>query len=381
MTTLAPPRSQPQAGPAATGTSLWAATKLVAGREIAVKIRDKAFVIGTILFLVIAAASTVLPAIFANGSSTVAVVGTGDVGAALDRAGMEVVAATDVAQAEQLVRNGDVDAAVVPGDDLGEIRVLAMDRTPDSVVRALSSSPPVQLLDPDAVDQVLAFLVPMSFSMVFFFLSISFGVQIAQSVTEEKQTRIVEILVAAVPVRALLAGKVLGNGALALGQVVLIALVAVVSMQAVGGDTALLAQLGPAIAWFIPFFVVGFVLMASLWAVTGALVTRQEDISGASGPAQLVIMAPFFLVIFLNGNPTAMTLLSYIPFSAPTAMPLRLFFGDAATWEPIVALLVLLGAAALCLVLAARLYEGSLLRTNGKTSLRAAWQERETRVS
>ncbi|MFD0970816.1 ABC transporter permease [Plantactinospora endophytica] len=360
---------------------MWAATKLVAGREIAVKIRDKAFVIGTILFLVIAAASTVLPAIFANGSSTVAVVGTGDVGAALDRAGMEVVAATDVAQAEQLVRNGDVDAAVVPGDDLGEIRVLAMDRTPDSVVRALSSSPPVQLLDPDAVDQVLAFLVPMSFSMVFFFLSISFGVQIAQSVTEEKQTRIVEILVAAVPVRALLAGKVLGNGALALGQVVLIALVAVVSMQAVGGDTALLAQLGPAIAWFIPFFVVGFVLMASLWAVTGALVTRQEDISGASGPAQLVIMAPFFLVIFLNGNPTAMTLLSYIPFSAPTAMPLRLFFGDAATWEPIVALLVLLGAAALCLVLAARLYEGSLLRTNGKTSLRAAWQERETRVS
>ncbi|MGX7673636.1 ABC transporter permease [Plantactinospora sp. DSM 117369] len=360
---------------------MWSATKLVAGREITVKLRDRTFLISTVLFLVIAAGATVLPALFGNGSSTVAVVGTGDAGGLLDRAGMEVVAATDVAQAEQLVRDGDVDAAVVPGDGAGGIRVLAMDRTPDSVVRALSSAPPVQLLDPDAVDPVLAFLVPMSFSMVFFFLSITFGVQIAQSVTEEKQTRIVEILVAAVPVRALLAGKVLGNGALALGQVVLIALVAVVSMQAVGGDTGLLGQLGPAIAWFIPFFVVGFVLLASLWAVTGALVSRQEDISGASGPAQLVIMVPFFLVIFLNGNPTAMTALSYVPFSAPTAMPLRLFFGNAAGWEPVLALLLLLGAAALCITLAARLYEGSLLRTNGKTSVRAAWRERETRVS
>ncbi|AVT41117.1 ABC transporter permease [Plantactinospora sp. BB1] len=378
---MAPSPTRSQSDPAAARTTLWGATKLVARREIAVKIRDRTFLISTLLFLLIAAASTVLPALFANSSSTVAVVGSTEAGAMLDRAGMEVVSATDVAAAEQMVRDGDADAAVVPGDGAGGLRVLAMDRTPDSVVRALSSAPPVQLLDPDAVDPVLAFLVPMSFSMVFFFVSISFGVQIAQSVTEEKQTRIVEILVAAVPVRALLAGKVLGNGALAFGQVALIALVAVVSMQAVGGDAGLLGQLGPAIAWFIPFFVVGFVLLASLWAVTGALVSRQEDISGASGPAQLVIMVPFFLVIFLNSNPTAMAVLSYVPLSAPTAMPLRLFFGDAAPWEPILALLLLLGAAALCIALAARLYEGSLLRTNGKTSLRAAWQERETRVS
>jgi ABC-2 type transport system permease protein len=146
-------------------------------------------------------------------------------------------------------------------------------------------------------------------------------------------------------------------------------------------NSSILGQLGPAIAWFLPFFVVGFVLLASMWAVTGALVSRQEDISGASGPAQIVIMLPFFAVLFLNDNPTAMTVLSYIPFSAPTAMPLRLFFGDAAGWEPVLSLVILLAAAALFLMFAARLYEGSLLRTNGKTSLRSAWQERETRVS
>ena len=56
------------------------------------------------------------------------------------------------------------------------------------------------LLDPDAVDPVVAFLVPFVFAFVFFITSQTFGVQIAQSVVEEKQTRIVEILVAAVPV-------------------------------------------------------------------------------------------------------------------------------------------------------------------------------------
>jgi ABC-2 type transport system permease protein len=157
----------------------------------------------------------------------------------------------------------------------------------------------------------------------------------------------VEILVAAVPVRALLAGKVLGNGALALAQVVLIGLVTVVSMR----------------------------------AVAGALVSRQEDINAASMPVQMAIMLPFFGVIVLNGNPLAMTVLSYVPFSAPTAMPLRLFFGKAAGWEPIVALVILLGTAVLFLVLAARVYEGSLLRTNGRTSLRTAWRQRETSAS
>ncbi|MEO3748935.1 ABC transporter permease [Plantactinospora sp. B5E13] len=360
-------------------SSFWAATRLVAGREITVRLRDKTFLFSTVFFLLFTLGAAVVPALFAGDGSTVAVAAAPDVAAALDRAGLEVVAATDTQRAEQLVRDGDVDAAVVPGDVPGGVRVLAMKEAPDEVVSALSSSPPVQLLDSDAVNPVAAFLIPFAFGFVFLFASLTFGIQIAQSVTEEKQTRIVEILVAAVPVRALLAGKVLGNGALALGQVALIGLVSVLSMRLVDAGP-LLGLIGPAIGWFIPFFVVGFVLLASLWAVAGALVSRQEDISGASTPIQMLVMIPFFAVSFLNDNPVAMTVLSYVPFSAPTAMPLRLFTGDAAGWEPFLSLLVLVVGAVLCLALAARLYEGALLRTNGKTSVRAAWQDREMRV-
>ncbi len=226
------------------------------------------------------------------------------------------------------------------------------------------------------MDPLVAYLVPFAFAFVFFFMSQTFGLQIAQSVTEEKQTRIVEILVAAVPARALLAGKILAAGALALGQITLIAAVALIGMRLTdGGD--LLGLIAPAIGWFVPFFLCGFLLLAAMWAAAGALVNRQEDIAGASTPVQLAVMAPFFAVVFLNDNATAMRVLSYLPISSPTAMPVRLFTGDAATWEPFVSLALLLLAAAGFLLAGARVYEGSLLRTNGRTSVRAAWRQRE----
>ncbi|BCJ57313.1 ABC transporter permease [Micromonospora endophytica] len=346
------------------------ATRLVAAREIRVKLRDRTFLISTLVFLLIAGAATILPPLLAGGPPSVAA--TEAMAAPLREAGLEVRMVPDDAAAEQAVRDGDVDAAVVAGP-----AVLAMTDAPREVVSALSSAPPVQLLDPDALDPALAFLVPFAFAFVFFITSQTFGVQIAQSIIEEKQTRIVEILVAAVSVRALLAGKMLAGTLLALGQIALVAVVAVAG-TAFGGDTGLLSLLAPAIGWFIPFFLLGFVLIAAMWAAAGALVNRLEDIGGVSMPVQLAVMLPFFAVVFLNDNATAMRALSYLPFSSPTAMPLRLFSGDAAGWEPFVSLALLLVTAVGFLLAGARVYEGSLLRTNGRTSLRTAWRDRET---
>lgn len=345
------------------------ATRLVAAREIKVKLRDKTFLWGTLIFLLVAVAATVVPALLNGGPASVAVTESG--AAPLRAAGLEVRIVADDAAAERAARDGDVDAAVVAGPT-----VLALDDAPDDVVGALSAAPPVRLLDPDAVNPAAAFLVPFAFAFVFFTISQTFGVQIAQSVTEEKQTRIVEILVAAVPVRALLAGKILAAGALALGQIALIAVAAVAGTRIAGGGK-LLGLLAPAIGWFVPFFLLGFLLLAAMWAVAGALVNRQEDIAGAAMPVQLAVMLPFFAVIFLNDNVTAMRILSYVPLSAPTAMPVRLFTGDAAGWEPLVALVLLLVAAAGFLAVGTRVYEGSLLRTNGRTSVLTAWRERE----
>jgi len=351
------------------------AIKLVAARELKVKIKDKTFLISTIFFLLFAAASTVLPAMLGGGASSVAVADSAAASTLRDK-GLEVTQFADDASAEQAVRDGDVDAAVVTGG--GDPKVLAMDEAPSDVVDALSAQPQVQLLNPDAVDPLLAYLVPFGFAIVFFFTSLTFGLQIAQSVVEEKQTRIVEILVASVPTRALLAGKVVAGGVLALTQIALIAAVTIAGVQFTDNG-GLLSLIGPSIGWFIPFFVVGFVMLAALWAAAGALVNRLEDLQGVSMPLQMVVMIPFFLVIFLSDNKPVMTLLSYIPFSAPTAMPVRLFTGDAAGWEPVLSLGIMVVAAFALIAVGARVYEGSLLRTNGKISFGAAFRDKESR--
>ncbi|HEX8629660.1 MAG TPA: ABC transporter permease [Catenuloplanes sp.] len=355
--------------------SEWEATRLVAARELKVKLRDRTFVISTLLYVFFVIGGTVLPSLIGGGPSSVAVA---DQAAAdgLRKAGLSVRAVPDDRAAEQLVRDREVDAGVVGTTNPATVRVLALDQAPDDVVEALSTRPPVQLLDPAAVSPFLQVMVPLMFGLVFFMTTFAFGLQIAQSVIEEKQTRIVEVLVASVPVRALLAGKVLAVTVLALGQIALIAAATVVGLRLTDADTTLLSVLAPAIGWFIPFFVCGFLLLAGLWAVVGALASRAEEIGATSAPVQFMLMGPFLAVLFLHDNPTAMTILSYLPFSAPTAMPLRLFTGDAAGWEPALSLGILLAAAAALLTVSARLYEGSLLRTNGRTALRTAWRER-----
>jgi ABC-2 type transport system permease protein len=349
--------------------STYAAAKVVAAREIKVKLRDKTFLYSTIFFLLFSIGVTVLPALFGGGPSSVAVADR-TAAAALEQADLEVRVVADDAAADQLVRDGEVDAAVVSGP-----QVLAMEDAPSDVVSALSTAPPVRLLDPDAMDPFLAYIVPFGLAFVFFFTSFMFGLQIAQSVTEEKQTRIVEILVASVPTRALLAGKVAALALLAFAQVALIAIVTLAGARLAGLDRGVLHALQPAIGWFVAFFVLGFVMLAALWAGVGALAARQEDLNGVSQPVQMAVMLPFFAVIFLMENEAAMKVLSYVPFSAPVAMPVRLFNGDAAAWEPVAALVLLAVTAVVLLAVGARVYEGSLLRTNGRTSWATAWRK------
>jgi ABC-2 type transport system permease protein len=211
---------------------------------------------------------------------------------------------------------------------------------------------------------------------VFLVFGAGFGAGLAQSVVIEKQTRIVEILVATIPVRALLAGKIIGHSLLAFGQIAVIALVVPLAMRA-GERGELLSVVAPALGWFVPFFVLGFVLLAAMWATAGALVSRQEDLGTTTPVVTMLVMVPYFGVVFFQDNTLAMTILSYLPFSAAVAMPVRLFVGDAQVWEPYLAMLLLVVAVVGVVLVASRLYSGSLLATSGRLKLRQAWSSAE----
>ncbi len=113
-------------------------------------------------------------------------------------------------------------------------------------------------------------------------------------------------------------------------------------------------------------------LLASLFAAAASLVSRQEDVGAVTAPVTYLVMIPYFAVIFFNDNPVVMTIMSYVPFSAPVGMPMRLFLGEAQWWEPLVSLAVLIATTAVVVALGSRIYSTSLLRTGSRVKLRAA---------
>ncbi|HEY5221961.1 MAG TPA: ABC transporter permease [Microbacteriaceae bacterium] len=350
--------------------ALW----LVAEREIMSRLRSKAFLISTGILLLAVLASVLVGGLVGgiDQSSKVAVVGSA--AAIVDHAhGLKAVSADSVAAAEKLVRDGSVNAAIVPDstNKVTGIKVIALDSPPAGVIQSLSVAPPVTLLKTSAQNPLLVYFVALAFGLVFFMSAMTFGQTIAQSVVEEKQTRVVEVLLSTISARTLMAGKVLGNSILAFAQIAIIALLASGGLLATG-QHVLLASVGPSVIWFVVFFIVGFVMIASLYSGTAALVSRQEDVGSATAPVMMIVLLPYILVLVFNNNPTVLAVMSYVPFSAPVGMPMRLFLGTAQWWEPIVSLLILAGTTALAILVGSRIYENSLLRTGAKISIKEA---------
>lgn len=348
------------------------AVRLVSAREIQARIRSKAFVVSALILIGMVVASIVVGGIVgkatADDTTPVAVVD----GVSLPTTtGLDVTDATSVADAERLVQNGDVDAAIVPSDDPLGYKVVGLDEAPTDVVSALSVTPRIELLDPDALPGGLVYLIAIAFGVVYFASAVTFGQSIAQSVVEEKSTRVVEILMSAISARALLAGKVLGNSVMAFAQIVAVAVAAVVTLAVTGQDN-MFSMLGPSILWFVGFFAVGFVLIASLFAAAAVLVSRQEDVGSVTTPVMMLVMIPYILIIVAYDNPTVLGIMSYVPFSAPIGMPMRIFLGTAEWWEPILSLLIVVASVVVVVLVGARVYENALLRTGSRVKLTEA---------
>ena len=341
---------------------------LVIEREIMVRLKSKAFMVSTILsivlFGVLVAVSGALPSLFSS-TDKVAVTSAG--AKAIEGIdGIEPVAVDDVDEAKALINSEEVESAVVESEDSPTgVAVLSLRSAPESLIGALSLTPEVELLDPDAPDPALTYFIGLGLGLVFFMAAMTFGNTIASSVVEEKQSRIVEILLASTSARVLMFGKVIACTILAFAQIGLTA-VAVLAGAAISGNDMVLGKVAEPIAWFIPLFIVGFVMVAALYAAAASMVSRTEDLPSTSTPIMMLIFLPYMGVIIFSSNETVMAVLSYIPFSAAVAVPMRVFLGTIAWWEPLVSLLILIVTTLLALLLATRIFERSILKSGPK---------------
>jgi ABC-2 type transport system permease protein len=347
---------------------------LIAKREVMARLQSKGFTIPMVLMILavvlMALAGGIIPKLMQSDgdSDTTAVAVVGQAHKALPEKGFEAHPADTREQAEQMVKSGDVDAAVVFKNESSPAEVIGLEEAPDDLVTALTVAPKTTLIDPVSKNPGVAYLVSIAFGAVFMMSAITFGTLIAQSVVEEKSSRIVEILLATVTPRELLAGKILGNCVLAVSVIVAMVGLSSVAML-VSGQELLFGEMGTALLWFAVLFIAGFVLLATLYSATAALVSRQEDVSSVTSPIMMLIMIPYILVIVYNSNPTALAVMSYIPFSAPVGMPMRLYLGIAQWWEPVLSLAIMLATVAIVLAFAARIYENSILRVGSRVKL------------
>jgi len=231
---------------------------------------------------------------------------------------------------------------------------------------------PVELLEPNArnVDRnrgLLAVgLVALLIVLVFY------GQAVAQGVTEEKSSRVVELLLTTVSPRRLLAGKVLGIGLLGLAQLLLAGGAALAAGRLAGG--AGLPPAAPeAVALVLLWFVLGYILYSVAFAAVGALASRQEDLQTAMMPLTFLMIASFYLALIVaNGNPDGMLarVAAFLPPFSPMVVPARMVLGDMTTIELAIAVAIDLLATIGPVMLAARIYERAILRIGAPVNLR-----------
>lgn len=230
-----------------------------------------------------------------------------------------------------------------------------------------------------------------------------YGSVVMQGVIEEKLSRVVEVIVSSVRPFELLLGKVLGIGAMGLVQMIvwaglmmgvtlgsgfLISLFvspADLGLTAAATDEEVLAAMNftvPAIGpevfvWFVLFFLVGYLLYASLFSAIGSAVEQQQDAQGLMLPVMLPIIVSIMFMQGVVENPssTLAVVLSFIPFTSPISMVVRVAVSDVPTWEVMLSFVLLFASFLGSIWISARIYRVGILMYGKKANLKdlARW--------
>ena len=379
---------------------------LVAKRELRERSRSRAFLASLAIMVIGVVGVIALPTLLdSDGTKDVGI--TGSTPATLNETitaqGNAVGTTTrihrydTVTDGEQAIRDGKVDVLIVNANKL-EWQKRADEQLKALATAAIQISTLQQRADAAGVTdtQLGALLAPVTVSnvelgqvagrspddetatfimTVLLFMTIAtYGAMVLNGVVEEKASRVVEVLLARIPARSLLAGKITGIGLLGLGQVAVTALAALIAVRTISG-VDLPAVRGGVLAWAVVWFVLGYALYATLFGALGSLASRPEDAQSAAGPISVLLVLVYFVSFAAIGSPdTAWArAISWLPIAAPIAMPARIAMGAASWWEPAVAAALTLAAIAGLVVLGGRIYTAAVLHSGPTLKLRDIW--------
>jgi ABC-2 type transport system permease protein len=295
--------------------------------------------------------------------------------AALDDGDIDVILAADDGA---LVWQGDESDVLAPVIDqawrtAGAAAAASDAGLDDAQVAAILDPPPLtsEIVDPDDGPGV-GLLVGFASAVLLFISITTFGSYVLTGVVEEKSTGVVEVLLSHMKPHQLLGGKVFGIGAVALVQFTAAVLAGLVSLRVSGIDvpSELWVGLPVTILWFIG----GFLLYSTLFALAGSFVSRMEDAQSAAAPITTAFTMGYILVFTFGGDPEGVVarVLSILPPFAPLLMPLRMVTGAASVVEIVVAAVLLALAVWGMIRLAGSVYSRTLLHRGSRLTWREA---------
>ncbi len=179
---------------------------------------------------------------------------------------------------------------------------------------------------------------------VLFYVFITMGSSLLiRNVSGEKENRVIEILMQSVHPRQLLTGKLIGLGIASLLPTIAWLGTSYAILRLGGGVLNLPAELTippSLLAWGLVFFILGYVVYASLMAGAGALVPNMKEITQATWVVMIPLMAGYIVALMASGeapHATLPTVLSLFPLTAPVVMIMRLSIGGVPFWQPFLA--------------------------------------------
>jgi ABC-2 type transport system permease protein len=390
----------------------------IARREIRERGRSKAYLLTSLITLVLVIGIIVVPTFFDSGTDdyTVGSIGPGNaeiITAAeqIGNAGVEPGTEPSVAfetvefqnrdEGDAALEAGDVDVLLVDGEEViteenggffGSSLINLLQRgaatveleglvvesgeTATKVIEVMTSDPLEEstLSGEDPVDETEGFIAYAGLLLLYIAILL-YGTWILTGVTEEKTNRVVEVLLSSVRPWQLLAGKIIGIGTLGLAQFGLTILVAAVAIQTTGVLDLPELPVGGLIN-LVVWFVIGFLLYAVLFGAAGSLASRVEDAQTAAMPMTILAVGGFFVSIVALGEPNGVVAVigTFVPLTAPFVVPVRAALGAIAPWEYVLAVLITLGTVVGMVFVAGRVYAGGLLQFGGKVKIRDAWR-------
>ena len=224
----------------------------------------------------------------------------------------------------------------------------------------------------DPLAEGLAFIVPLLFAS-FFSMSIFIASgYLLDGIGEEKESRVLEVLLASLTPEELLAGKILGLGGAGLLQSSVIVLIGLVPMLALG-----LMAMGPGtVLGMLACAALGYAEYASVMAASGAVAGNRHEGRQISAGFSLLAASPLFLIPVFMTNPDGLAaqIMSLLPPTAPIGMILRLGLGDPPAWQLALAIVGMAAAAWLSWRVGSRVFRVAILLTGARPRLGQIWQ-------